>query len=159
MFKWRPPPTRTSALRLLLLLFLAVPLVEIYVLIEVGSVLGAAAAIGLVVLTAAAGAALMRAQGLATVLRARAAMARGEVPAFELLEGAVILVSGALLLIPGFLTDAAGFVCLIPAVRRRLILAVASRPAGPRAPSADPDRSRRTRVLEGEFRREDGRDP
>ena len=146
-------------MRLLLLPFLVVPLVEIYVLIEVGSAVGAAATIGLVVLTAAAGAALMRAQGLATLLRARGAMARGEVPAFELLEGAVILVSGALLLTPGFVTDAAGFVCLIPAVRRRLILAVVSRPAGPRAPSADPDRSRRTRVLEGEFQRRDDHNP
>ena len=146
-------------MRALLFLFLVVPLVEIYVLIEVGSVVGAAATIGLVVLTAAAGAALMRAQGLATLLRARAAMVRGEVPAFELLEGAVILVSGALLLTPGFVTDAAGFVCLIPAVRRRLILAVVSRPAGPRAPSADPDRSRRTRILEGEFQRRDDRNP
>ena len=146
-------------MRLLLLLLLAVPLVEIYVLIEVGSAVGAAAAVGLVVLTAAAGAALMRAQGLAAWLRARAALARGEVPALDLLEGAVILVSGALLLIPGFVTDAAGFVCLVPAVRRRLILAAAFRPAGPRAPSGAPDRSRRPRVLEGEFRRGDDRDP
>ena len=149
-----------ASLRLLLLLFLAVPLAEIYVLIEVGSAVGAAAAIALVVLTAAAGAALMRAQGLATLLRARASMARGEAPALELLEGAVILVSGVLLLTPGFITDAAGFACLIPAVRRRLILAVVSRPAsGPRRAPADPDRSRRTRILEGEFRRGDDRGP
>ena len=82
-----------SAVRLLLVLFLVVPLAEIWVLIEVGSVVGAVATIGLVVLTAVVGAALMRAQGLATLFRARAAMAKGEVPALELLEGAVILIA------------------------------------------------------------------
>ena len=87
-----------SAVRLLLVLFLVVPLGEIYLLIEVGSIVGGAATIGLVVLTAVVGAALMRAQGLATVFRARSAMARGEVPALELMEGAVILVAGVLLL-------------------------------------------------------------
>ena len=146
-----------SAVRLLLLLFLVVPLAEIYLLIEVGSVVGAVATVGLVVLTAVVGAALMRAQGLATLLRARASMAKGELPALELLEGAVILVAGALLLTPGFITDAAGFACLIPSVRQRLILAApALRPSGPRRDRAHPGHGRRT--LEGEFRRGDDRE-
>ena len=143
-----------SAVRLLLILFLVVPLAEIYVLIEVGSEVGAVATVALVVLTAVVGAVLMRAQGLATLLRARAAMAKGEVPALEMLEGAVILIAGALLLTPGFLTDAAGFACLIPPVRQRFVLAAAAlRPAGPRRGRTD---GRRT--LEGEYRRreEDG---
>ena len=147
-----------SAVRLLLLLFLVVPLAEIYLLIEVGSVVGAVVTVGLVVLTAVVGAALMRAQGLATLLRARASMAKGELPALELLEGAVILVAGALLLTPGFITDAAGFVCLIPSVRQRLILtAPALRPSGSRREDrAHPGHGRRT--LEGEFRRGDDRE-
>ena len=148
-----------SALRRLLFLFLAVPLAEIFVLIEVGSMAGAGATVGLVALTAIAGAALMRAQGLATLRRAQAAMTRGEVPALELLEGAVILVSGALLLTPGFITDVSGFACLIPAVRHRLILAAAARASRIRPASGDPNRHRRSRVLEGEFRREDDRAP
>ena len=142
-----------SAVRLLLILFLVVPLAEIYVLIEVGSEVGAVATVALVVLTAVVGAVLMRAQGLATLLRARAAMAKGEVPALEMLEGAVILIAGALLLTPGFLTDAR-FACLIPPVRQRFVLAAAAlRPAGPRRGRTD---GRRT--LEGEYRRreEDG---
>ena len=144
-----------SAVRLLLVLFLVVPLGEIYLLIKVGSTVGAAATIGLVVLTAVIGAALMRAQGLATLFRARSAMARGEVPALELMEGAVILVAGALLLTPGFITDTAGFLCLIPALRQRLILAAATlRPAGP-----PPGHPRRTdhgrRTIEGEYSRRD----
>ena len=146
-----------SAVRLLLVLFLVVPIAEIWVLIEVGSVVGAVATIGLVVLTAVVGAALMRAQGLATLFRARAAMAKGEVPALELLEGAVILIAGALLLTPGFITDAAGFACLIPPFRRRLILATVSlRPAGPSRPHRRPERGRRT--LEGEYWRPEDRD-
>lgn len=144
-----------SAVRLLTILLLVVPLAEVYVLIEVGSEVGAIAAVALVVLTAVVGAALMRAQGLATLLRARAAMARGETPALEMLEGAVILVAGALLLTPGFLTDAVGFACLIPSVRRRLLLAaVHLRPAGPVR-----DRARGRRAIEGEYRRrEEDRD-
>ena len=139
-----------SAVRALVLLFLLVPLAEIYLLIEVGSIVGAWATVGLVVLTAVVGAALMRAQGLATVFRARTSMAKGEVPALELLEGAVILVAGALLLTPGFLTDAAGFVCLIPSVRQRLILAAVDlRRVGPRPGRPGPGHARRT--LEGEF--------
>lgn len=152
-----------SAVRLLLVLFLVVPIAEIWVLIEVGSVVGAVATIGLVVLTAVVGAALMRAQGLATLFRARAAMAKGEVPALELLEGAVILIAGALLLTPGFITDAAGFACLVPSLRRRLILATVSlRPAGTPRPHGRPQHDGRT--LEGEYwrpedgdRRDDGR--
>ena len=153
-----------SAVRLLLVLFLVVPIAEIWVLIEVGSVVGAVATIGLVVLTAVVGAALMRVQGLATLFRARAAMAKGEVPALELLEGAVILIAGALLLTPGFITDATGFACLVPSVRRRLILATVSlRPAGTPRPRGHPRHDGRT--LEGEYwrrpedgdRRDDGR--
>ena len=146
-----------SAVRLLLLLFLVVPLAEIWVIIEVGSAVGAVATIGLIVLTAIVGAALMRSQGLAILFRARATMAKGEVPALELLEGAVILIAGALLLTPGFITDAAGFACLVPSIRRRLILAgVNLRPGGPPRPRGGPEPGRRT--LEGEYWRPDDRD-
>lgn len=147
------------ALRLLLVLFLLVPLAEIYLLIEVGSVVGAIPTVALVVLTAVIGAALMRAQGLATVFRARTAMAKGEVPALEMLEGAVILVAGALLLTPGFITDAAGFVCLVPSLRQRLILSFATlRPAGPPGDHAGRDRGRDRKTIEGEYWRPDDRE-
>ena len=144
-------------MRSLLILFLVVPLAEIYLLIEVGSVVGAVATIGLVVLTAVVGAALMRAQGLATLMRARASMAKGELPALELLEGAVLLIAGALLLTPGFITDAAGFACLIPSVRQRLILTVTNLgPASPHRNRAQPEHGRRT--LKGEYWRRGDRD-
>ncbi len=113
--------------QILLLLFLLVPVIEIYLLIEVGSMIGAIYTILLVVLTAVVGAALLRWQGFTTFQRVREAMARGEVPAIEMMEGVVLLLCGALLLTPGFFTDAVGFLALIPAVRRHFILEVIKR--------------------------------
>jgi len=109
-------------LRLLLILFLTVPLIEIYLLIQVGSVLGALPTVALVVLTAILGAAMLRLQGFATMQRVRQTMARGEMPAIEMLEGVVLLFCGALLLTPGFFTDVIGFLGLVPSLRRGLIL-------------------------------------
>ncbi len=103
------------------LLFLLVPLIEIYFLIEIGGVVGAGLTIALVVLTAVLGAFLVRAQGFSTFARVQLQMARGESPAVELLEGLLLLVAGALLLTPGFFTDAVGFVFLVPPLRRKII--------------------------------------
>lgn len=105
----------------LLTLFLLVPVLEIYLLIQIGGVIGALPTIGLVVLTAVLGAALLRQQGLTTLMRLQSNLDRGDLPAFELLEGAVLLVGGALLLTPGFFTDAIGFAALLPMTRRPLI--------------------------------------
>ncbi len=116
-----------GAFQILLLLFLLVPVIEIYLLIEVGSAIGAMSTILLVVLTAVVGAALLRWQGFTTFQRVREAMARGEVPAIEMMEGVILLICGALLLTPGFFTDAIGFLCLIPAVRRYFIMEIIKR--------------------------------
>ena len=107
--------------RLLLALFFIVPLIEIFVLIQVGGAIGAIPTVFLVVFTAVLGALLLRVQGFATIGRVQATLARGELPAMELLEGAMLLFGGALLLTPGFFTDAIGFVCLIPQLRQPLI--------------------------------------
>jgi len=109
-------------LRLLFLLFLTIPLIEIYLLIKVGSALGALPTVALVVLTAVIGAFLLRMQGFATMQRVRLSLARGEIPAIEMLEGAVLLLCGALLLTPGFFTDIIGFLGLIPPLRRGIIM-------------------------------------
>ena len=108
------------AMRFLLLLFIVVPIVEMVVLIEVGSVIGSLATIGLVVLTAVIGLWLFRLEGLATFQRVQGRLAQGELPETELLEGIMLLVGGTLLLTPGFVTDTIGFVCLIPVLRRPL---------------------------------------
>jgi UPF0716 protein FxsA len=111
-----------NPLGLLFLLFILVPLVEIYFLIQVGSVIGAIPTIGLVVFTALLGAMLLRFQGMTTLQRTRMSMAAGQVPALEMLEGVLLLFSGILLLTPGFFTDAIGFAFLIPPLRQALIL-------------------------------------
>jgi UPF0716 protein FxsA len=107
--------------RVLLIIFIAIPVVEMWILIQVGGVIGAWPTIGLVLLTAVVGLALLRRQGFDTLARVRARLESGEVPALEMLEGLVLAVSGALLLTPGFFTDALGFAGLIPGPRRRLI--------------------------------------
>lgn len=101
----------------LLAAFIGVPILEIAVFIQVGGYLGLGPTLGLVVLTAVLGAWQLRAQGLATLLRARRQIDRGALPARELFDGACLLVAGALLLTPGFVTDAAGFLLFVPPVR------------------------------------------
>lgn len=101
--------------------FLIIPIIEIYLLIQVGSLIGALPTIGLVVLTAVLGVALLRAQGLQTYLRFQRSLSEGRYPATEILEGVALLLGGALLLTPGFFTDFVGFVCLVPLTRRALI--------------------------------------
>ncbi|MEE4381040.1 MAG: FxsA family protein, partial [Pseudomonadales bacterium] len=108
-------------------LFLLVPVVEMYVLIRVGSWIGAWPTIGLVVLTAAIGVSLLRQQGLSTLSRGLRRMDAGELPAQEMLEGLFLAVGGALLLTPGFVTDAAGFACLLPPTRRGLVRLLVAR--------------------------------
>lgn len=105
----------------LLFLFIVIPVVEMWLLIQVGSRIGAWTTIGLVLLTAMIGLALLKRQGLATLMRANQRMNAGELPAQEMVEGIFLAVGGALLLTPGFITDAIGFACLIPGLRQVLI--------------------------------------
>lgn len=142
-----------------LLIFLLVPLAEIYFLIVVGGWIGALPTVLLVVATAVAGAALARYQGFATLQRLQATLARGEAPALEMLEGVLLLIGALLLLTPGFFTDLAGFVCLVPPSRRWLALRGLRHfivPPGPRGGPSDsgaPGGGQRT--IEGEFHRDD----
>jgi len=142
------------------LLFLLIPLAEIYFLIVVGGIIGALPTVALVVLTAVIGAALARHQGLATLRRLQATLDRGETPAIELLEGVLLLVGALLLLTPGFFTDAMGFVCLIPPTRRALALwglrhFTVMTPAGP---DSRPGGKHTPYTIEGEFQRENDND-
>lgn len=103
-----------------LVLFIVMPIVEMTILIKVGTLIGALNTIGLVLLTAIIGAALLRQQGLATLLKANQRLNSGELPAKEVAEGLILAVGGALLLTPGFVTDTIGFLCLIPGPRHWL---------------------------------------
>ena len=142
----------------LLLLFLLVPLIEIYLLIKIGGVIGAFPTVVLVVLTAVIGAALARHQGLATLQRLQTTMARGEAPAIEMFEGVLLLVGALLLLTPGFLTDLLGFACLLPPTRRALAFWLLRRVTvvtpGGGAPGGTSEKHQ-PRTIEGEFHRED----
>jgi len=104
----------------LLLAFIIVPVVEIAVIIKIGGILGVWPTVGLIVLSAAAGAALVRAQGFQILARAQETLGRGQFPAEELFDGLNLMVAGVLLLTPGFVTDTLGLALLIPPVRRWL---------------------------------------
>ena len=101
-------------------LFLIIPIIEVLLFIAVGARIGVVATVGLVVLTALIGAALVARQGRTTLSEAQADLYDGRFPARPLAHGVMILVAGALLLTPGFLTDAIGFALLVPGVREVL---------------------------------------
>lgn len=106
--------------RILLILFIAIPLIEIYFLIQVGEVIGAWPTILLVVGTAVLGAILLRIQGISTITRMQTTLQHGELPAQTILEGVMLLLAGGLLLTPGFVTDILGFLLLVPFLRQKL---------------------------------------
>lgn len=110
-----------------LVLFVLIPLVELYFMLQVSDVVGAFNTVMLVVLTAVAGGLLVRFQGFTTLMRMRESMQHGELPALEIIEGSILLVCGVMLLLPGFVTDAIGFLLLIPPLRRALVVAVLKR--------------------------------
>ncbi len=99
-------------------LFVVLPIIEMYILIQVGSVIGGLYTIGLVLLTALIGASLLKRQGLATFMTAQQKMQNGEMPVKEMAEGLMIAIAGALLLTPGFITDGIGFILLTPVLRQ-----------------------------------------
>jgi UPF0716 protein FxsA len=107
-------------IRILFLFFLIVPFIEIYVLLEVSSVIGTLPTVVMVVSTAILGAKLLRDQGFATWTSFQTSLHQGVMPAYEIIEGPIILVGGALLLTPGFFTDLLGFACLVPSLRRKI---------------------------------------
>jgi UPF0716 protein FxsA len=102
---------------LLFLAFLVVPLVELYVLLQVGSAIGALNTVVLVVVVGVAGAWLVKREGLGVVRRVRSQVAAGQVPGRELVDGFLILFGGALMLTPGFVTDLVGLALLLPPIR------------------------------------------
>jgi len=102
------------------LLFIVIPAVELVLLIEVGKQIGTLPTIGLIVATGFIGATLARYQGLAVLARLRSEVGAGQLPGDVLIDGVLILVAGALLVTPGVLTDAVGFLLLIPPTRAGL---------------------------------------
>lgn len=102
---------------IILLAFIAIPLIEIAVFIQVGDVIGLWWTLAIVIATALGGTYMLRRQGLATLRRAQANMAEGRMPLREVFDGLCLLIAGALLLTPGFVTDLAGALLLLPPIR------------------------------------------
>ncbi|HEU4974585.1 MAG TPA: FxsA family protein [Baekduia sp.] len=111
----------------LLLLFVVLPIVEIYVIIQVGHAIGALWTVALLVADSMAGALLLKAQGRAAWRRFQQALAEGRVPAREVLDGVLVIGGGAFLLAPGFVTDVCGAALLLPPVRALLRRVLARR--------------------------------
>jgi UPF0716 protein FxsA len=102
---------------LLVLLFIVLPIAELYVIIKVGGAIGVLPTIALLILDSFLGAALLRHQGRAAWQRFRAALAENRVPATEVFDGAMIILGGAFLLTPGFISDVFGLLLLLPPTR------------------------------------------
>lgn len=107
-----------SVLGRLALLFVVAPVVELYLLVRLGGVIGLWPTLGLVVATGAAGAVLAKAEGLRVLLRFQRELSEGRLPGQAMLDGICVLVGGTLLLTPGILTDLAGLALLFPPTRR-----------------------------------------
>jgi UPF0716 protein FxsA len=103
--------------RCLFFLFMLVPLLELYILIKIGSYIGAFQTVALVVLMVALGVVLARFEGLRTWRQIRWSLAQGIVPAEEMVDGVLIFVAGILLIAPGVLTDLVALILLIPYTR------------------------------------------
>ncbi len=145
---------------ILLLLFVVVPIAEIYVLVQVGQVIGVLPTIGLMILDALLGSWLLRREGRKAWQALQLALAERRVPAKEVADGALVVVGGAFLLTPGFLSDLVGLACVLPPsralLRRGLTSFLAVRLAGPAGPvlGALGKRVRRPgrgRVVDGEI--------
>ena len=95
-----------------LIIFVLVPVVELYFMLEVGDAVGAFNTVFLVILTALIGGFMVRQQGFSTLMRMRETAARGEMPAIEIFESAILFLCGVMLLLPGFITDTLGFLYL-----------------------------------------------
>lgn len=148
-------------MRVVAVVFLLFPLLELAVLIKVGSAIGVLATLGLLVFSAVLGSFLLRIAGVSTAWRARERLMRGERPEPAMLEGLMMALGGGLLILPGLISDVLGLLCIIPFTRNLMLRAVLgrleARVMGGRTfegePGPQPDV--RPRVIEGEYQRHD----
>lgn len=118
---------------LLIVALVVVPLVEIYLLVQVGQVIGALPTVALLLVMSLAGAYLLRREGAKTWRAFRLALQSGRVPAREVADGALVIFGGALLLTPGFATDLLGLLCVLPpsrALLRRMLTGLVAKRLG-----------------------------
>ena len=153
-------------MRVFLLLLLLFPVLELFVLVKVGMLIGFLPTFLLVVGGSMLGIFVVRVAGLATAMSARQSLARGELPAQQMLDGLMMTVGGGLLVLPGFISDVLGLLCLMPFTRRLIVGKVRRRAevqasrqrafaedmhsAGSMHPGAARPEARRPEVIEGE---------
>ncbi len=151
----------------LLLAFIAVPLIEIALFIQVGDAIGLWPTLGIVVITAVIGTWMVRTQGAMAMGQLRQSFSDLDNPAEPLAHGAMILFSGALLLTPGFFTDAIGFALLVPAVRHAVFNFIRKRvhvqrfdmgPNGPQHPH-NPQTGRKHDIIDADYHEVDDDQP
>lgn len=160
--------------RILFVLFVVIPIIEIAVLMQVGAWLGAWPTLAIVIITAWLGAKNVKQQGIATLQSVQTKMAQGEAPSDEIVAGLLLLVAGVLLVTPGFVTDFFGLSLLVPQVRQGLIKAVQSQLTTkavsqtqsfsfhqhtafeqPNTPQQSEENRHQGQTIEGEFERKD----
>lgn len=142
-------------MRFIFIFLMMLSILEVWLLLKVGSIIGGWSTFGLIVLSAVLGIALLRQQSLSTVLRARSKLEQGAPPTREMIEGVFLAVGGILLLLPGLITDVLGFCCLLPGVRRGIIGWGLRRAARRRGKNPHQQGSKPGHTIEGEYRRED----
>ena len=140
----------------LLILFILVPIAELAIFMTLGERLGLPTTLAIIVLTGILGASLTKTQGVKAIANFQAALASGKMPHREIVDGLLILIAGAVLLTPGFLTDAIGFLLLVPPVRAVIRGALAEKlksrivsPESPLNPDFEPNPEPQARAVEG----------
>ncbi len=158
-------------MRVFLLLFLLFPVLELYIFFKVSTAIGFFPALLLIIVGAGIGVLVMRLAGLATVLRTRASLQRGELPAEQMFDGLIIAIAGGLLILPGFISDVLGVFLLLPFTRKLVARKIRERAeaqamrqrafaddlqarGGPAAPNG-PASGRQPNVIEGEYEHRD----
>ena len=110
-----------------LLFIIAIPLVEIYLMIKVGSIIGAFNTIFLIFFTAVTGVYFAKLEGLNTIRSGFSQLIKNEIPVYEIISGATLAFAAMLLIIPGFLTDFIGFLLIVPVTRKIFIKIISSK--------------------------------
>jgi UPF0716 protein FxsA len=149
----------------LFLLFAILPIVEIAILINMGELIGGWYTVAIVIVTAFAGAHLVKQQGLSTLMQAQQKMQAGTVPGQEMAEGLLLIIAGVLLVTPGFVTDGIGFLLSLPMTRPLIAKALVKHfPLNVVNPSFNDNFSQQQQqhstsqsedIIEGEFERKD----
>ena len=134
-------------------IFIGLPILEMYILIQVGTSIGAFNTIALVLLTAVIGLVLLRQQGFQTLMNARNKLMHSELPTEEIVTGIFLAIGGALLLTPGFVTDAIGLMCLVP-FTRKLFLSFLASSLFPVSSFSDKPNDTNKDWIEGEYKRD-----